>query len=65
MNHVNDWILGGVTAILAVIGLFVASRAHDQVGYYGGLIFFLFAVGLILFQIKRGYDRRERELAHR
>ena len=41
MNGVNDWILGGVTAILAVIGLYVASHAHDEVGYYGGLIFFI------------------------
>ena len=36
MNGVSDWILGGLTAILAVIGLYVASHAHDEVGYYGG-----------------------------
>jgi uncharacterized membrane protein YfcA len=64
MNGVNDWILGGVTAILAVIGLYVASHAHDEVGYYGGLVFFIFAVGLIFYQIKRGFDRREREADH-
>lgn len=64
MNGVSDWILGGVTAVLAVIGLYVASHAHDEVGYYGGLLFFVFAVGLIFFQIKRGFDRRERELNH-
>ena len=64
MNSVSDLILGGVTAVLGVIGLFVAARAHDEVGYYGGLLFFIFAVGLIFFQIKRGFDRREREPNH-
>jgi hypothetical protein len=37
----------------------VAARAHDEVGYYGGLLFFIFAVGLIFFQIKRSYDRHD------
>jgi uncharacterized membrane protein YfcA len=64
MNGVSDWILGGVTAVLAVIGLYVASHAHDEVGYYGGLLFFIFAVGLIFFQLKRGFDRRERGHNH-
>jgi hypothetical protein len=62
MDGLSDWILSGVTAVLGVVGLFVASRAHEEVGYYGGLIFFIFAVGLILLQIKRAFDRREREL---
>ncbi len=64
MNSLSDWILGGLTAILAVIGLYVASHAHDEVGYYGGLLFFIFAAGLIFFQIKRGFERREREPNH-
>jgi hypothetical protein len=62
MNGISEWVLGGVTAVLGVVGLFVAARAHDEVGYYGGLIFFLFAVGLILAQIKRAFDRHEREM---
>ena len=64
MDGISDWILSAVTAVLAVVGLFVASRAHEEVGYYGGLIFFVFGVGLILLQIKRAFDRRERELNH-
>jgi nitrate reductase gamma subunit len=54
--------LSAVTAVLGLVGLFVASRAHEEVGYYGGLAFFIFALGLILLQIKRAFDRREREL---
>jgi hypothetical protein len=59
MNGINDWILGSVTAVLSLVGLFVASRAEEEVAYYGGLVFFAFAVGLILFQVKRAWDRRE------
>ena len=62
MNGISDWILGGVTSVLAVVGLYVSSHAHDEVGYFGGLVFFIFAVGLILVQVKRAFDRREREL---
>jgi hypothetical protein len=63
MNGLSEWILSAITAVLGVVGLFVASRAHEEVGYYGGLIFFVFAVGLIMFQVKRAFDRRERELS--
>jgi hypothetical protein len=63
MNGLSEWILSTITAVLGVVGLFVASRAHEEVGYYGGLIFFVFAVGLIMFQVKRAFDRRERELS--
>jgi len=62
MDGLSDWILSAVTAVLGLVGLFVASRAHEEVGYYGGLEFFIFALGLILLQIKRAFDRREREL---
>jgi len=62
MDGLSDWVLSAVTAVLGLVGLFVASRAHEEVGYYGGLAFFIFALGLILLQIKRAFDRREREL---
>ena len=65
MHSLSDWILGAVTAVLGVIGLYVAAHAHDEVGYYGGLLFFVFAVGLIFLQLKRGFDRVERERIHR
>ena len=62
MNAISTWIMGGVTAALAVVGRYVASHADDEAAYYGGLIFFMFAVALVLLQIKRASDRREREL---
>ena len=59
MHSVSDLVLGGITAVLGVVGLFVAARSHEEVGYYGGLLFFIFAVGLIFLQIKRGFDRHD------
>ena len=38
MNHVGNWVMGGVTALLAVGGLFVAATAAEGVPYYGGLL---------------------------
>jgi hypothetical protein len=58
----EKWLLGGVTALLGVIGLFVAARAgtDSAVGYYGGLLFFALAVALVLYLIKQSYDRAHR-----
>ena len=57
MNHLGNWILGAVTAIMAVGGLFVAARAGDGVPYYGGLLFFLFAVGYVFYLIRVTFDQ--------
>ena len=54
-----NWILGGLTAIFGVVGLYVASNSHEPVGYYGGLAFFAFAVGVIFHRIKRAWDEAE------
>lgn len=56
MNHVGNWIMGGVTALLAIGGLFVASTAAQGVAYYGGLLFFVFAVLVVFMFIKVSTD---------
>ncbi|MBT5048518.1 MAG: hypothetical protein HOM58_08435 [Rhodospirillaceae bacterium] len=56
MNHVGNWVMGGVTALLAVGGLFVAATAAEGVPYYGGLLFFVFAVLLVFMFIKVSTD---------
>ncbi|MHA1108196.1 MAG: hypothetical protein ACTSQV_03670 [Alphaproteobacteria bacterium] len=58
MNHVGHWILGSMTALMAVGGLFVAARAGHGLPYYGGLIFSAFAVLFILLLIKTSFDRK-------
>ena len=52
MKQVGNWIMGAATAIMAVGGLFVAANAGHGVSYYGGLLFFVFAV-LFVFHIIR------------
>ena len=56
MNNVSNWVMGAVTALLAVGGLFVASTAGEGVAYYGGLLFFVFAVLMVFMFIKISTD---------
>ncbi len=58
MNHVGSWVLGAVTALMAVGGLYVAARAGHGMVYYGGLIFSAFAVLFILLLIKTSFDQK-------
>ena len=45
-----------MTGIMSVGGLFVASNAGFGVAYYGGLLFFVFAVLFVMFLVKEGLD---------
>lgn len=54
--RLTSWLLGAATTVMAVGGLFVASRAGHGVGYYGGLVFFGFAVLFVMLLIKTHYD---------
>lgn len=59
MNNLGNWILGAVTALMAVGGLFVAARTGEGVAYYGGLLFFLFAVAYVFYLIRVTFDHQE------
>jgi hypothetical protein len=41
------WIYGVLLALLSLLGLLVASRAHDGMFYTVGLLFFAFGVAFI------------------
>ncbi len=41
------WIYGIVLGLLSLVGLFLASRAHDPMLYTVGLLFFAFGVAFI------------------
>jgi uncharacterized membrane protein len=45
-----------MTGVMSVGGLFVAANAGFGVAYYGGLLFFGFAVLFIMYLVKVGYD---------
>ena len=59
MNHMDNWIMGAVTALLGVGGLFVASNAGHGLAYYGGLLFFVFAILLVFHFIRVSFDHAE------
>lgn len=55
-NNTRQWIIGGVVGLFGILGLYVASRAADQVFYWLGLLVFAGCVLVIFLMIKRAYD---------
>jgi hypothetical protein len=56
-GEVGPWIVGGVMALLALLGLGLASGAADDVIYGTGLGLFAFGVLFIFFLIHRHVGR--------
>jgi hypothetical protein len=56
-RDVAPWVLGGVMALLALLGLGLASRAEDDVLYGTGLGLFAFCVLFIFYLIHRNVGR--------
>lgn len=52
----GTWIFGAVMALLSLIGLFIASRAHDTMFYTFGMLLFLFGLAIIFAMIHRYTD---------
>jgi hypothetical protein len=59
MQGSGKWVLGGLVALLGVLGLFAASRAHDSDMYLFGLIFFAAAIIFVFGLIGSHAGRRE------
>jgi hypothetical protein len=59
MGDVARWIWCGATGLMAIAALFVAARATNPVGYYGGIGFFVVAFLFIMFHVKRSFDLAE------
>ncbi len=60
MTSASSWLVGGVVALLGLVGLFLASRALDPGVELFGLALFLFAVLFVFGLIRRAWDARER-----
>ena len=58
----GNWVLGGITAVLGMAGLFVSSRSgvHAPVGYYGGLVFFAVSLVIVFYLVKLALDEADR-----
>jgi cytochrome c oxidase subunit 2 len=58
----RKWLLGGLAALLALGGLFVAARSDaGSVGYYGGLALFAACVLIVFYLEKLTFDEAEKQ----
>ena len=48
----NTMVLAGAAGVMGIAGLFVAERSGHGVPYYGGLVFFVFAILFVFLLIK-------------
>ena len=57
MSH---WIMGILSGLFGLIGLFMASAAHDRGIFIFGFALMVFAVLFCWFMIKTAFDEAER-----
>jgi hypothetical protein len=59
----SNWIFGVLMGVLSLIGLFLASRAHDQMFYVFGLVLFVFGVLVVFWLVHQntGHPKGERQ----
>jgi predicted lipid-binding transport protein (Tim44 family) len=55
----SDRIIGGLMAILGLLGLFLAARAVDEAMYVFGLSLFAYACVFVIGQVRRHFDAAE------
>jgi hypothetical protein len=60
MENFSNWFLGFCTIVMGIGGLFVAARAGQGLGYFGGLAIFAFAVMFVFILIRTSLDHEER-----
>jgi hypothetical protein len=56
-----DWILGLVMAVLAILGLVLASGAYDTGMYTFGLGLFAFGIFFDFWLVKKSFDAKEQQ----
>jgi Na+-translocating ferredoxin:NAD+ oxidoreductase RnfD subunit len=60
----GTWVFGAVMGVLSLVGLFVASRAHDQALYWAGLVVFAAGVAVIFWLIAKHTGHPTRQGGH-
>ncbi|MFO0291836.1 MAG: hypothetical protein ACK51F_00685 [Rhodospirillales bacterium] len=58
-DFVSSWVVGVFVGALGLIGLFLASGAHDGAIYGFGIAVFVFSVLFVFMLVKRGFDAAE------
>lgn len=55
-DFVSSCVMGGFVSLLGLVGLFMASRAHDVAMHGFGLGVFAFSVLFVFVLVKRAWD---------
>ena len=55
-DFVSSCVMGGFVSLLGLVGLFMASRAHDVAVHGFGLGVFAFSVLFVFVLVKRAWD---------
>ncbi len=59
MENASNWILGFSAVVMGLCALFVAARAGEGVGYYGGLAMFALCVGFVFHLVRVTMDHED------
>jgi NADH:ubiquinone oxidoreductase subunit K len=60
MPHLDRWVVGGLLMVIGLFGLYLSSRADEQIMYYTGLALFVGSVLFNFFQIKQAYSKQSK-----
>jgi hypothetical protein len=53
MSSIVKFIVGGALGLFAILSLSIAAHAGERSAYEGGIVLFLYLIGLIFFMITR------------
>jgi FtsH-binding integral membrane protein len=59
MEHAMKFLFGGFSAVMAIVGVFLASGAQDEGIYWFGALLFVFGIVLNFWLIKRHFDNKD------
>ncbi len=59
MAHADQWVVGLMFIAMGLAGLYVSSRAHDDVMYFAGILVFIASVLFLFFQIRQAFDKKK------
>ncbi len=61
MGLIAAWVTGALMGLISLVGLIMASAAHDPVFQFAGWLFFLFGVLMVFGLIASTVGRKDRD----
>ncbi|TVR98073.1 MAG: hypothetical protein EA406_07840 [Rhodospirillales bacterium] len=60
LRHLDRWVIGAFVTVIGLFGLYLASRADEQVMYMTGLILFIGSILFNFVQINQVYSHKKK-----